>query len=39
MTEVVVMYGFALPVRLGYACVFDKDKGGDRTYLQVNYQF
>jgi len=39
MTEVVVMYGFALPVRLGYAYGFDKDEGGDRTYLQVNYQF
>ncbi|MCD8522926.1 MAG: hypothetical protein LRY66_16375 [Saccharospirillaceae bacterium] len=39
MTEVVVLYGFTLPVRLGYAHGFDKDQGGSRTYLSVNYQF
>lgn len=39
MTEVLLMYGFQLPVRLGHAVGFDKDDGKQHSYLAIGYQF
>jgi len=37
--EVIVAYGFVLPVKLGYAKAFDREVGGDSTYMSAGFTF
>ncbi len=38
-SELIIAYGFALPINLGYAYGFDDEKGGSRTYARIGYAF
>lgn len=38
-SEVILGYGFALPVNLGYAYGLDDTKGGSRAYARIGYAF
>ena len=38
-SELIIAYGFALPINIGYAYGFDDAKGGSRTYARIGYAF
>ncbi|MFT5811301.1 MAG: hypothetical protein ACI9KM_002070 [Rubritalea sp.] len=38
-TELIIAYGVALPVNLGYAYGLDDTKGGSRAYARIGYTF
>lgn len=38
-SELIIAYGFSLPVNLGYAYGFDDAKGGSRAYVRIGYAF
>jgi hypothetical protein len=37
--EVVIAYGMIFPVKLGYAKAFDRDEGGNSTYMSAGFAF
>ena len=37
--EVVIAYGVIFPVKLGYAKAFDRDEGGNSTYMSAGFAF
>ena len=38
-SELIIAYGFVLPVNLGYAYGLDDAKGGGRAYARIGYAF